>query len=144
MNKILIVDDDPISRRIMASALSVFDYDTVQARNGDAALRFIEDNRDVSLIVTDMDMPEISGREFISLLKQDPSLAPVPVIIVSGVVALADISDLLARGASYFVPKPIDSALLREYTLNLLTGRIADNVALSRSVKCIENGGLSE
>ncbi|RMG43641.1 MAG: response regulator [Candidatus Dadabacteria bacterium] len=123
MHKILIVDDDPVTRTILARTVESEKCVCVQLSQGKLALDFLRDNPDISLVITDMSMPELDGRALIKVLRQDNDLKAIPVIIVSGVVSLHEIYDLLGNGADYFVPKPVDTEVLQTYVNRLLHKR---------------------
>jgi CheY-like chemotaxis protein len=61
-----------------------------------------------SLVLTDLNMPRLSGREFLTAIRKDAALRCVPVVILSSSSARRDIDDCLALGANAYVVKPID------------------------------------
>ncbi len=78
------------------------------------------------LIVLDMEMPRVSGLEFLDILRYTPNYARIPVIIVSGDENPADIKEAFRRGAADYVRKPYDSeelVLRIQRLFNLLTLR---------------------
>ncbi len=109
---VLIVDDDPIARRLMEALLAEEGYDLAFAANGtDTLTKAAELAPD--LILLDVMMPGMDGFEVCRRLRADPLMAEVPIIMVT---ALADrISRLrgIEAGADDFVSKPLDPAELR-------------------------------
>jgi DNA-binding NtrC family response regulator len=78
---ILIVDDNPNMSSLLADMLEVFDYGSVRAPDGQAALEELE-KRDFAMIITDMRMPNMSGLELLEKVKEKhPKL---PVVLISG------------------------------------------------------------
>ena len=115
MAKIIIAEDEQSTRLLLARIVESLGHTAIQASSGDRALACAEDNADCKLLITDMEMPGLSGRQLIRKLRGAPLLKNLPIVIVSGVVPLKEITDLLESGASRFMPKPIDAAQLKEY-----------------------------
>ena len=119
VRRILIVDDEQSGRRALESMLLRQNYDLAFAAGGrealDLARRF-----DPDLILLDVMMPGMDGRECLNLLRLDPRLAEIPVILIS---ALDDRSSRVAgleAGADGYVAKPFDRAELRAQISTIL------------------------
>ena len=102
----------------MLSYLSLVAHDLghqfVCAENGKIGLEmFKAENPD--LIISDMVMPEMDGREFIENVRRLPLGKEVPIIILSGYAKVGDVASLLDAGATYFLKKPVDLKELQEY-----------------------------
>jgi PAS domain S-box-containing protein len=80
MAKILVVDDRPINREFLVSLLTHFGHEVPEASNGADALTHVGRDRP-DLIITDIQMPTMDGREFLARLRADPGLASIPVIL---------------------------------------------------------------
>jgi putative two-component system response regulator len=89
------------------------------------------------LIVLDMEMPKVTGLEFLDILRHTPNYAQIPVIVVSGDSEQADIKEAFRRGGTDYVRKPYDGEelILRiQRIFNLLTARAkAESEAGSRA-----------
>ena len=109
---ILIVDDDPLNRRLLTKHLENDGHRTTQFDNGFAALAAIE-NDQPDLILLDIEMPGLDGIEVLERLKADPGSDHVPVIMISGVDDTDSIVRCIEAGAEDFLPKPFDPAILR-------------------------------
>ena len=109
---ILIVDDEPIGREIMARLLDKQGYELLLASNGTEALvqvkKLIPD-----LILLDVMMPEMDGFEVCERLRKDPLLAEVPVIMVTALDDRASRLRGIKVGADDFISKPFDRLELR-------------------------------
>jgi two-component system chemotaxis response regulator CheY len=83
---ILVAEDDADTRGAIREALESAGYAAVEARNGREALRvvFASATHDVRLIVTDLNMPEISGSELMTILAGYTRLAQIPIVVVTG------------------------------------------------------------
>jgi DNA-binding NtrC family response regulator len=81
MTEVLLVDDDPLMRGLLAEWLGEAGYSVRQADNGDSALQML-DSQPAGLLVTDMDMPGRDGAQMLSeVLRMCPGM---PVIAISG------------------------------------------------------------
>ena len=112
MPSILIVDDDQGQRTVLQTILKREGYTIETAENGVAALEKIEDNL-FDVVVSDMRMAQMSGRELLHEIKRrDPDL---PVLIVTAYAEVNDAVDLVAReGAFYYLEKPIQIDALKK------------------------------
>jgi CheY-like chemotaxis protein len=114
---ILIVEDDPATREMLTRLLSLEGFHAVAAEDGLEALHLLRAVKRRApdapcLVLLDLTMPRLGGREFRRAQLEDPRVASVPVAIVSG---LADADERAqALGAVAAVTKPIDvDALLK-------------------------------
>lgn len=80
--KILIVDDDPSLRTVLAVALEGEGYAVFVAENGRQGLDLLA-SMHPSVILTDLNMPVMNGWEFITAKQRDPALRSIPVIAIS-------------------------------------------------------------
>jgi DNA-binding NtrC family response regulator len=112
MPSILIVDDEQSQRTVMQTILKREGYTIETAENGIVALEKIEDNL-FDVVVSDMRMAQMSGRELLHEIKgRDPDL---PVLIVTAYAEVNDAVDLVAReGAFYYLEKPIQIDALKK------------------------------
>ncbi|NTU79074.1 MAG: response regulator [Chloroflexales bacterium] len=113
MNYILVVDDDAAIREALTSVLEEEGYQVQSAANGREALEILRAGGDLpSLILLDLMMPVMSGWDFRAAQQADPSLAHIPVIVLS-----ADRSvqvKAVAVQAEGYLPKPVDIMVLLE------------------------------
>jgi CheY-like chemotaxis protein len=101
---ILVVDDDPEERESMSFFLDAKGYSVVEAENGQEALEVLKRIRRLPcLVVLDLFMPVLNGREFLKRLAQDPVLRDIPVIVVSG----NDNFDGPLEGVAAYLRKPV-------------------------------------
>lgn len=103
--RILIADDDPFIRDLLRQRLTQMGYQIVLARDGVEAVDRALETRP-SLIVLDTVMPERNGLETLQHLKQDPQLAPIPVVMLTALRARGDVLSALRLGAADYVAKP--------------------------------------
>ncbi len=102
---ILVVDDDPMMRRLVGCALRDAGFTVAEAGDGGAALELVSSQR-FALVLLDVQMPVLSGRQVLQRLRADPATATLPVILVTGADALVDRLSGLAAGADDCLTKP--------------------------------------
>ncbi len=120
--KILIVDDSITIRRIISTALKTVGYsETVEAANGKEALAKLE-NGNVDFIITDWNMPEMTGIEFIRSVRSDGKNAKLPVLMVTTNAAKDDIVEALRAGVTNYVVKPFTPDTMKEKIEAVLAG----------------------
>jgi DNA-binding response OmpR family regulator len=102
---ILIVEDDPVGRQTLHTALRAQGFDTVLAGDAMTALTLAR-NRQPSLIILDLGLPAGGGFTFLQRLRMFPALAVIPVIVVSGQDRATHEQAAIDAGASAFISKP--------------------------------------
>ena len=106
--KILIVDDEPLTVKLLAAKLPPGQYETVWAFDGKEALgKVAEDLPD--LILLDVMMPEMDGYEVTQILKNDPKTRDIPVILITALDGTDDKVKGLEAGADEFLNKPVNT-----------------------------------
>jgi sigma-B regulation protein RsbU (phosphoserine phosphatase) len=110
--RVLIVDDDDINRRVLRAILRKDHYEVLEARNGQEAITQAWATPP-QLVLLDVVMPGQDGYTVFSQLKQLPALADVPVIFLSSRDEPADKVRALDLGASDYVTKPFDTGEVR-------------------------------
>ena len=103
--RILVVEDEEDSRRILRDLLTSADYEIVEAENGEEALTAAAKQRP-DLILMDIHLPIMDGYEATRRIKADPTLTHVPVIAVTSYSLSGDKEKARAAGCDDFVPKP--------------------------------------
>lgn len=101
---ILSVEDDKFLSSLVARKLSAAGYKMVHAVNGEEALKLVDEQRPV-LILLDILLPEMSGFEVLEKLKSNPSTRDIPVILFSNLSQKEDIEKGLKLGAEKFIVK---------------------------------------
>jgi DNA-binding response OmpR family regulator len=103
--KILVVDDDPDLLLLLRVTLAAEDFQSLLARNGEDALREIE-NEQPDLVLLDIMMPVVDGWQV--LRKMTEQGLATPVVVVSAKASEADVAKALELGAVDYVTKPFD------------------------------------
>lgn len=130
---ILVVDDDPSARGVAVAALESDGFDTVEAETGDQALRLMSANR-FHAVLLDRTMPGIDGIEVLHWIRRTPSIATVPVILVTGRDEVADLVEGLGLGADDYVVKPYEPGELIARLRSHLRGRSVWATVLAHEV----------
>jgi excisionase family DNA binding protein len=118
--KVLIVDDDEDLVELMVDAFSRdgrFDYKT--ANNGFDAGMMVKEFRP-DLVVLDIMLPDINGKEVCQRVRSDPTMSAVKIICISGMVEQDKIQDLRAAGADDFIHKPFSVDQLLDRACEML------------------------
>jgi DNA-binding response OmpR family regulator len=110
--KILMADDDAVTRRLLQSYLQKWGHEVVIATDGDEAWQIFQSGQ-FPLIITDWMMPGISGVELIRRIRADERMGYVYVILLTGRSQKEDLVEGMEAGADDFVTKPFDRDELR-------------------------------
>ncbi|MBN2407516.1 MAG: response regulator [Elusimicrobia bacterium] len=114
MKKIMIVEDDDVTIRLLRFMLEKKDYKVVVCYNGKEAVEAVGKEKP-DLILMDIMMPQMNGIEATETISGDPKTSKIPIIILSALGQEGDVMRGLEAGAVSYVVKPFDSqALLRQ------------------------------
>ena len=110
--ELMIIDDEPGDVELIRIAIAdgEFRCDTVVARDGVEAMELLrrDGSRKPNLILLDLNMPRMNGREFLAEIKADPRLACIPVVVLTTSQIETDVLASYEHGAAGFVTKPVD------------------------------------
>ena len=104
--KILIVEDNPLNMKLFHDLLEVHGYETVQTKDGREVLGLAKKHRP-DLILMDIQLPEVSGLEVTSWIKEDDELKSIPVIAVTAFAMKGDEEKIRSGGCEAYIAKPI-------------------------------------
>jgi len=112
--EILVVDDDAMSRRLLAQLLMAAGFKCLVCKDGSEALEIIH-AKPPSLLLLDFDMPGLNGAEVLTRLRSDhnPAVAQIPVIMLTAHGSEESEVSCLQAGADDFVTKPVYTAVLQ-------------------------------
>ena len=105
--KVLIVEDDPISLKLLSGTLSQLNYDVVEAKNGVEAWQILQ-QRTIRLVITDWVMPEMDGITLTRLIRETEMEGYIYIIVLTGRQGIENIVDGLDAGADDYLIKPFD------------------------------------
>lgn len=121
---ILIVEDDPNSRKLLRDVLGTVGYETIEAETAEEGLRSARDCLP-ALILMDIRLPGMSGIEALRLLREDPRTRAIPVVAVTASVMQAQKAQALDAGFDGLEQKPVSVAALLATVRRILGERNA-------------------
>lgn len=126
--QILVVEDNELNREILCAILKE-SYQVLQAENGQAALALLRrQGEEISLILLDVVMPKMDGYALLDILRGDPVLSSIPVIVTTQSNSEEDEVTALSHGATDFVPKPYRPQVILHRVASLINLR--ENAAI--------------
>src|ERR1700741_3282291 len=111
--KILIAEDDPISRRILTSSLKAWGHETVVTENGIDALEALQQEDAPMLAILDWMMPGLTGVEICRRLRTEGNEASIYIILLTALNCKENLLEGLEAGADDYLTKPFDRHELR-------------------------------
>ena len=120
--RVLVVDDERMNRMILRRALEGQGHVVSEAENGRQALARLEE-APLDIVLLDLIMPELDGYATLEAIKANPAIRHIPVIIVSGVEEIESVVRCIEAGATDYLPKPFQPAILRARVESSLAGK---------------------
>jgi two-component system, chemotaxis family, chemotaxis protein CheY len=118
--RFLIVEDSPTMRQLISFSLKRFKgCRIVEAVDGVDALKKLQ-TEEVDIILTDINMPVMDGLKLVTLIRQNPKLKHLPIVIITTEGAKEDRDRGLALGADAYIAKPIQSSSLLKTITDVL------------------------
>jgi len=111
--KVLVAEDDYVTRKLLDRHLHQWGYDVVTAENGAVALGILRGPEPPSIAILDWMMPEIDGVQLCHMIREEPSRPFVYLILLTAKGTKSDIATGLEEGADDYITKPFDPAELR-------------------------------
>ncbi len=111
--KIVIVEDEPDTAEMFAEMMRLSSFTVLKSYGGTSAIALISSVKP-DAVVLDVMMPDLSGLDVLRFMRSDPSLAHIPVIVVSAKSLPSDIKEGLDAGASVYLTKPVAYQTLNE------------------------------
>ena len=122
MAKILVVEDNALNIKLFCDLLAAHGHQTeavLDSREAlDAARAFKPD-----LVITDIQLPHVTGLELMELIRKDEQLRDVPIMAVTAYAGVGDDERIRAAGAQAYVSKPISVVRFAETVEELLAGK---------------------
>jgi len=106
---VLFIEDDMIETMKMQRAVSKMEskHNIIEAKNGEEALSILKNGNLPDIILLDLNMPRMSGIEFLTVLKSDPSLKYLPTIILTTSENRVDLLKCFEIGIAGYIIKPL-------------------------------------
>jgi len=113
--KLLVVDDSSTMRRIIKNTLSRLGYDNVlEGEDGIQGWTVLNENTDISMLITDWNMPEMNGLELVKKVRADARFNDLPIIMVTTEGGKAEVITALKAGVNNYIVKPFTPQVLKE------------------------------
>ncbi len=113
--RFLVVDDSPTMRRIVINALRSFGYeDIVEASDGQEALAKLESEGNIDFVITDWNMPNMTGLELTKAIRNHPKFSNLPILMVTTRGLKEDILQALQAKVNNYIVKPFTPNILKE------------------------------
>jgi DNA-binding NtrC family response regulator len=116
--RVLIVDDDPVQRRLVDNMVRKFGYEPVIADSGEAAVALLADGEQIDCVVLDLVMPDLDGLGVLARLRESGN--NVPVIVQTAHGGIDNVISAMRAGAVDFVVKPVGAERLQVSLRNAL------------------------
>ena len=123
--RVLVVDDDPLNRRVVAAHLRTAPFDLVEAVDGPDALDAFANRGPFDAVLLDVMMPGMSGYEVCRRMRESASATDVPILMLTARQQVGDLIEGFEAGANDYVHKPIGRGELR--------ARLSAHVSLARA-----------
>jgi len=125
--KFLVVDDSVTMRRIVINSLANLNYlEYVEATDGKDALAKLESDPEINFVITDWNMPEMSGLELVKAIRADERFSELPVLMVTTRGLKNDIIEALKARVNNYILKPFTPQVLREKIEQILSTTITE------------------
>ena len=112
--RVLVVDDFATMRKIVRNILKQIGFeDIIEAEDGTAALQLIKNDK-VGLVVTDWNMPNMTGLDLLREIRQNPQTSNLPVLMVTAEGLKENVMEAVKAGVSNYVVKPFTAEVLQE------------------------------
>ena len=113
--KLLVVDDSSTMRRIIKNTLQRLGFeDVLEAEHGVEAWQIMERTPDISVLITDWNMPEMNGLDLVRKVRADGRYDSMPIIMVTTEGGKAEVITALKAGVNNYIVKPFTPQVLKE------------------------------
>ena len=120
--KILLVDDSLTARRLVLNFLAHLPLEILEAGDGELGLKLVEENKDIRLIFTDINMPKMNGLQMITEIKRKQSwAADIPICMLTTETGNDALNQAKSIGVNAFLVKPIQ----KDQLLAVVNGYLA-------------------
>ena len=120
-DKILIIDDEKINRKILSDILSI-DYEIIAAQSGEEGLKILRERKDeIVLVLLSYALADMSGIEVLEITRKEKALASIPIVILSEDINV-DVEEIcLEKGCTEFIVKPFKPSVVKKRISNVIS-----------------------
>lgn len=105
--RILIVDDEPVNRKVLVNILGMAGYSILEAEDGFKALEVLNERNDIDLVLLDVMMPRMSGYQVCKHIRETRSFSDLPILFLSAKNQVTDLAGGFSTGGNDYLSKPI-------------------------------------
>lgn len=139
---VVIAEDSRVQGKVLQQRLIAAGYDAHVGLNGELALQLVREHKP-DIVVSDIEMPKMTGYELCHAIKSSPELRHVPVILLSTLSEAEDIIRGLAAGADNYITKPYDFNFLISRIEDLRASPVQEAENDSNNITTVTLGGRS-
>ena len=125
---VLIIEDEEDAAELFAEMMRVSGYRVLKTSKSTPAIAMMAAEKP-DIVLLDIMMPEISGLDILRQMRRDPTLANIPVIVITAKGMPSDIKNGMEAGASTYLTKPVGYLELKEAVERTLTNKLANKPA---------------
>lgn len=123
--KFLVVDDSVTMRRIVANSLKTIGHDLyIEAGNGREALTKLIADDAINFVITDWNMPDVSGLELVKSIRASDKFGKIPILMVTTRGLKEDIIEALEAKVNNYVVKPFTPQILKEKIEQIISSAV--------------------
>ncbi|MBI2071412.1 MAG: response regulator transcription factor [Elusimicrobia bacterium] len=115
MGQVLIVEDEPVTQKILVKAFQKWGYKTLAASTLAQAQRLLGQRKDIALVILDLMLPDGDGIKLCRKIKRNPQTRLLPVVVLTSLKRFRYAIHAYRNGADLHLTKPIDLAKLKQY-----------------------------
>ena len=120
--QILIVDDFPTMRKIVRTVLKQLGFTNIaEAEDGVKALEYLKKNNKIEFVISDWNMPNMTGIELLKEVRRDTKLRHLPFLMVTAEAEKDNIVEAVKSGVSNYIVKPFNAATLKQKIEKIFT-----------------------
>jgi DNA-binding response OmpR family regulator len=105
-SRVLIADDDPVMRHLLAAVVKQHQCEVVIASDGREAYRILQADSKFRAAILDISMPFLKGLDLVHYMRSEKRLMKIPIMIITAEENLKLMNDSFSAGATAFLPKP--------------------------------------
>lgn len=111
--KVLVVEDNDLNMKLFCDLLEAYDYEPLQTKNGFEAIE-IAKKEQPSLILMDIQLPDVSGLEITQRIKSDALTSQIPIVAITAFAMKGDEEKVRSAGCEGYISKPISVKIFME------------------------------
>ena len=124
---ILVIEDNPDNQQLVTWILEDEGYEVTCAGTAEAGLESLRSGTDFALVLMDISLPGMDGKEATQVIRQDPGLSSTKIIALTAHAVLQERESIIAAGVDAILTKPVDEGRLIKEITQLMGSQAASN-----------------